>query len=150
MSCTCMHILVTIPTYRHCALFCDELSGGFANGEDLLSTEIYEYDPDTRVESVTPGLDLPRMASGHCLLKVNTSSNNQEYVFLGGYPYSTEVHHIDLNEEEPTWRNLAAMPDSKKGAFCGYVESLAGERKIIMAAGTACRSNLHVRYHVRW
>ncbi len=110
-------------------------SGGFGTSDDLTSTEIYEYNPDTQTGSFSSGEPLPRKASGHCLLKVNGSSDNQEYVFLGGYPYSTEVHHIDLNDPSPDWTNLADMPDSKKGAYCGYVETAAGERKIIVAAG---------------
>ncbi len=86
--------------------------------------------------TVSDGEDLPRESSGHCLLKVNNSADGQEYVMLGGYPYSTEVHYINLNDANPEWTNLANMPDSKKGAYCGYIEDDDGSnRRIIMAAG---------------
>ncbi len=100
----------------------------------MTSTEILTYTESGF--SFSPGPALPRAASGHCLLKINNSANSQEYVMLGGYPYSPDVHYIDLNDQSPKWTNLPIMFDSKKGSYCGYVEDDDGtNRRIVVAAG---------------
>ncbi len=118
----------------HANWYSNTFKGGWSTRDEVTSTEILTYTESGF--SFSPGPALPRKASGHCLLKVNNSASSQEYVMLGGFPDSMDVHYINLKDPSPVWSDLPYMPDSKRGSYCGYVEEDDGtNRRIVVAAG---------------
>ncbi len=92
----------------------------------LATTEFVTLD-ENGVGKVTPGPDLPRMQSAHCLVKMDEN----RYIMIGGFGSDEAVQPMiyDFSTEEWSVAPLLKTDKLRVHPHCGVVEdSATGER----------------------